>query len=202
MIAGLLSAIVFACASACGVALAQILCGDVTPLEDAPQPSRLSPLVPIGTFTVLGLVMALRHAGPLQLGTVALISVPLAGSWYADAKKGIVPDAFTLLPLALIFITIIIHHSWFVAISSIVTGAAFAIAALLSRGRGMGWGDAKLAAVAGALLGLPWSMGVLGAACFAATVVSVVRNRGTQPIAFAPYIVVAVVSAIALTVHA
>ena len=66
----------------------------------------------------------------------------------------------------------------------------------------MGWGDAKLAALAGALLGLPWSLGILGIACFAATIVSIARNRGTQPMAFAPYIVIAVIIAVAFTVRA
>ncbi len=201
MIADVLSAIVFACAAACGIAIAQMLCADLTPLDGAPEPGRLSPAIPIAAFSALGLIMAMRGAGVTQLGIVALIGVPLSGSWYADAKKGIVPDLFTIVPLAIILIAVCLHHSWFVAVSALVTGGAFGAAALLSRGRGMGWGDAKLAAIAGALLGLPWSLGVLGAACFAATLVSVIRNRGTQPIAFAPYIVVSVLLAVAITVH-
>ncbi len=202
MIAAILCAVVFACSAACGIALAQVLCADVAPLDGAPEPSRLSPAVPIAAFSVLGVIVALRGAPPLQLGLIALVGIPLAGSWYADAKKGLVPDVFTMAPLALIAIAVLLHHTWFVAVSAAVTGGAFGLAALLSRGRGMGWGDAKLAAVAGALLGLPWSLGVLGIACFAATLVSVVRNRGTQPIAFAPYIVVSVLIAVAMTVHA
>jgi prepilin signal peptidase PulO-like enzyme (type II secretory pathway) len=201
MIAALLCAVVFACSAACGIALAQTLCSGVESFEGAPEPSRLSPAVPVITFAVLGIIMALRGAGALQLGTVALVGVALAGSWHADAKHGIVPDLFTLVPLGIIAIAVMLHHTWFIAVSALVTGGAFAIAALLSRGRGMGWGDAKLAAVSGALLGLPWSLGVLGVACFGATVVAVVRHRGTKPIAFAPYIVVACLSAIALTVH-
>ncbi len=202
MLAAILCGVLFACSAACGIAIAHMLCSDISPLEDAPEPSRLSPAIPVAAFALLGAVMALRGAHPLQLGIVALVGIPLAGCWYADARKGLVPDLFTLAPLGIVAVAIVLHHSWFVAISAAVTGAAFATAALLSRGRGMGWGDAKLATLAGALLGLPWSLGVLGAACFAATLVSVVRNRGTKPIAFAPYIVVAVMVAVALTVHA
>jgi prepilin signal peptidase PulO-like enzyme (type II secretory pathway) len=202
MIAALVLAFVFACAAGCGVALAQLLCARVEPAQDGPPPQQLHPAIPVAATALVGLLMGLHHATPFQTAVVALLCVPLSGAWFADARRGIVPDAFTLIPLAAVAIEIVIHHSWFVGVSAAVTGGAFAAAALLSRGRGMGWGDAKLAALAGALLGLPWSVGVLGLACFAATVVSVVRTRGTQPIAFAPYIVIAVLADIGLTVHA
>jgi prepilin signal peptidase PulO-like enzyme (type II secretory pathway) len=202
MIAALLLAFVFGCAAACGVALAQLLCANVEPLEGAPPAQQLHPAIPIALSALVGVSLGFHGATPAQTVIVALLCVPLSGAWYADARKGIVPDLFTLAPLAAVALAVVLHHTWFVAISAIVTGGTFAAAALLSRGRGMGWGDAKLAALAGALLGLPWSVGVLGLACFAATVVSVIRTRGTQPIAFAPYIVIAVLADIGLTVHA
>jgi prepilin signal peptidase PulO-like enzyme (type II secretory pathway) len=202
MIGAILLAFVFACAAACGVALAQVLCAHVEPLEGGPPAQQLHPAIPIAVTALVGFLVGLHHATPFQTAVVALVCVPLSGAWYADARKGIVPDAFTLIPLAAVAIEVVIQHAWLVGVSALVTGGAFAVAALLSRGRGMGWGDAKLAALAGALLGLPWSVGVLGVACFAATVVSVVRTRGTQPIAFAPYIVIAVLADIGLTVHA
>jgi prepilin signal peptidase PulO-like enzyme (type II secretory pathway) len=202
MLGAVILAFVFACAAACGLALAQVLCAHVEPPEGGPPPQQLHPAIPIALSALVGFLLGLHGASPMQTAIVALLCVPLNGAWYADARKGIVPDAFTLIPLALVACAVVLHHTWFVAISGLVTGGAFAIAALLSRGRGMGWGDAKLAALAGALLGLPWSVGVLGLACFAATVVSVIRTRGTQPIAFAPYIVIAVLADIGLTVHA
>ncbi|HLI97174.1 MAG TPA: prepilin peptidase [Candidatus Baltobacteraceae bacterium] len=202
MIAAILLAFVFGCAAACGVALAQALCAHVEPLEGGPPPQNLHPALPIAVTALVGFLLGLHHATPLQTAIVALLCVPLTGAWYADARKGVVPDAFTLVPLAAVALEVVLHHTWFVAVSAAVTGGAFTAAALISRGRGMGWGDAKLAALAGALLGLPWSVGVLGLACFAATVVSVVRTRGTQPIAFAPYIVIAILADVGLTVHA
>ena len=198
----LLSGFIFACSAAIALAIAQMICSRIEAFPDGPRRVNLHPAVPLIFMVALGLILAARGANALQLATVALLGVPLVGAWYADSHTGIIPDLFTLVPLAVIGIFVIVQHSWFIAVWAIVTFAAFAFAALLSRGRGMGWGDAKLAGVAGAVLGIPWSFGVLGVACLAATIASVIRDRGTRPIAFGPYISVAVLVAIAFMVHA
>ncbi|HEV3154093.1 MAG TPA: A24 family peptidase [Candidatus Baltobacteraceae bacterium] len=197
----LLSSFIFACAAAAGIAAAQMLIARVERFQDGPPPRRLHPAVPIAFMAALGFLLALRGANTMQLSIVAILGVPLIGSWYSDAQKGIVPDVFTLVPLAGIAVYVVLHHAWAIALYSGVTFGAFGCAALISRGKGMGWGDAKLAAVAGAILGLPWSFGVLGTACLTATIVSIVRDRGKAPIAFAPYISVFVLLATTLIVH-
>ncbi len=189
------------CASACGVIVSALLCARIEAFEDGPAPRLLHPAIPIAAVAALGALIALRGATPAQLGIVALVSFPLSGVWYADSRKGIVPDVFTLLPLAVIAAAVIVRHSWFVAVSALLVFAVFAAGAALSKGRGMGWGDAKLAALVAAVLGLQGSLLTLALACFAATIVSVVRDRGTRPIAFGPYIVVATLVAIVTTVH-
>lgn len=196
-----LSSFIFACSAAVGITLAQMLLSRTESLEDGPRRVNLHPAVPVVFMAILGIVLAVRGAGTAQLATAALLGVPLIGSWYADSHKGIIPDAFTLLPLAAICIFAFVSHSWMIPVFALVTFVVFACAALLSRGRGMGWGDAKLAGVAGAVLGLPWSFGVLGVACLAATVTSIVRDRGKSPVAFGPYISVCVLLAIAWMVH-
>jgi len=198
----LLSAFIFACSAAVGIAAAQMACSRIEPFEDGPRRVNLHPAIPIAFMIALGVVLANRGANTLQLATTALLGVPLIGSWYADSRTGIIPDVFTLVPLGAIGAFVVVQHAWYVALWAVLTFAAFASAALLSRGRGMGWGDAKLAGVAGAVLGIPWSFGVLGVACLAATITSIVRDRGKAPIAFGPYISVSVLIAIALTVHA
>ncbi len=195
-------AFIFACAAGCGVLAAMLICSRTEAFADGPSSRALHPAIPIALFALLGPLLAARGGTVGQLGIVALLGVPLAGIWYADARKGIVPDVFTLFPLAIIAVSVLIHHSWFVAISAAFLFVVFAVAAALSKGRGMGWGDAKLAALTGAVLGLESSMLALALACFAATVVSVIRDRGTKPIAFAPYIIVAIVMAMAFSVHA
>lgn len=188
----LLSAFIFGCAASVAVALAQLLIARVPDLGDAPRRTNLHPAIPVAFTAALGVLLAARGAETLQLAVIALLAVPLVGSWYSDAHKGIIPDWFTLLPLAIIAVYVILHHAWAVALFAAITFAIFACAALISRGRGMGWGDAKLAGVAGAILGLPGSFGVLGVACLAATIASIVRDRGKTPVAFGPYIAVSV----------
>ena len=199
MIAILAFGFIYACAAACGIIAAHLICSRVPQLEDAPAPANLHPAIPVALFAFLGTMLAGSGAGIKELGLVALMGVPLVGAWYSDALKGIVPDAFTLIPLAVVAVATIIQHSWGIALSVAVIFVAFAASAWLSKGRGMGWGDAKLAALCGAVLGLPIGLLTLAAACFAATVISVVRDRGTKPIAFAPYIVICVFAAILLT---
>jgi prepilin signal peptidase PulO-like enzyme (type II secretory pathway) len=115
--------------------------------------------------------------------------------------KGIIPDYFTLAPLALVAFYVLLHHAWFVGISAIVLFIPFALAALISHGRGMGWGDAKLVAFGGAVLGMQSALLGFALACFAATFVSVLRDRGKTPVAFGPYLVAAIAIVIAVQVH-
>lgn len=197
----ILSSFIFACSAAVGIAVAQLLTARVEPLEDGPRRINLHPAIPVAFMVFIGIVLAVRGANVLQLATVALLGVPLIGSWYSDSQTGIIPDAFTLLPLALIGVYAVAIHTWQIALWGLIAFAVFACAALLSRGRGMGWGDAKLAGVAGAVLGMPWSFGVLGVACLAATIASIVRDRGKSPVAFGPYISVSVLLSIAAMVH-
>ncbi len=192
---------IYACAATCGVVAAHFVCARFERHDDGPAPIRLHPAIPIVFFSLLGIVVAARGGNVAQLGTIALLGIPLVGAWYSDARTGIVPDVFTLAPLGIIAIGVLLHHTWWIAISAIVIFGAFALAATLSRGRGMGWGDAKLAMLGGAALGLPVSLLTLAVACFAATVVSVIRTRGTQPIAFAPYIVIAMLLAFGVSIH-
>ncbi|MHB8432757.1 MAG: prepilin peptidase [Candidatus Tyrphobacter sp.] len=194
-------AFIYACAATCGIIAADFVCARIQRHDDGPAPMWLHPAVPIVLFALLGIVVAARGGNLAQLGTIALLGVPLVGAWYSDARTGIVPDAFTLAPLGIIALGVLLHHTWWIAISAVVVFAAFALAATFSRGRGMGWGDAKLAMLTGAALGLQTSLLALAVACFAATVVSVIRNKGTQPIAFAPYIVVAMLLAFGFSVH-
>ncbi len=195
-------AFIFACSAACGVFAGMLVAARIDRFEDGPAPRLLHPSIPIVLFAVLGYALALRGGSVSQLGTVALLALPLAGAWYVDARKGIVPDIFTLVPLAIIGISIVVQHTWVVGVSTVFIFAVFATAAVLSKGRGMGWGDAKLAALTGAVLGLQSSLLALALACFAATIVSVIRDRGAKPIAFAPYMIVATLAAIAVSVHA
>jgi len=194
-------AVIFGCAGFCGVILAVLVCGKIAPLEDSPHSRKVHPAAVIAGAALFGIVLALRLTPVAQLGLSALICVPLAAAWYSDSLRGVIPDAFTLGPLAIVAGYVIITHSWWIALSAVVPFVPFAIAAAFSKGRGMGWGDVKLVALGGAVLGMQASILVFALACFAATAVSVIRDRGKSPIAFGPYLVAAVILAMAVQEH-
>jgi prepilin signal peptidase PulO-like enzyme (type II secretory pathway) len=199
ILAAILFVFIFICSAACGIAIAQLTMqrGEgPLPLADART------IVPAAFMAALAIVLERRGASISQLGLIALLGVPFVAAWYADSIQQRIPAIVTTASLALVFGVLLLHHNWFAMISGVVTFAAFAAAAALTKGRGMGWEEAKLAALAGAALSIPSSFIVLAVACLAATVVSVIKNRGTQPIAFAPYIAVTVLGAFGLFVHA
>jgi prepilin signal peptidase PulO-like enzyme (type II secretory pathway) len=127
-----------------------------------------------------------------------MLCVALTAIWCTDVRYGIVPDVFTLVPLAIIFAVGLARHEWLIFGSAAVPFAAFAGAALLSHGRGMGWGDVKLATLGGAVLGLEASLVAFSLSCLAAALYAYARGQKDVPIAFAPYLV----AAIALTIPA
>ena len=72
----------------------------------------------------------------------------------------------------------------------------------MSRGRGMGWGDAKLAALGGALLGAREAALAFMLAAVAAAVIArraaCARDIAPRPIAFGPYLAAAIVAMLPL----
>ncbi len=194
-------AVIFGCAGFCGVILATLACSGFARPDDSLPSHPLQPLAVIIGAAAFGIVLALRSIAVPQLGLSALICVPLAAACYSDNSRGVIPDFFTLGPLAIVAVYVIITHSWWIALSAVVPFVPFAIAAACSKGRGMGWGDAKLVALGGSIIGMQASVLVFALACFAATAVSVIRDRGKSPVAFGPYLIAAVILAMAVQEH-
>jgi prepilin signal peptidase PulO-like enzyme (type II secretory pathway) len=113
-------------------------------------------------------------------------------------RTGIIPDYFTLVPLVLVLGLAVFTHQYRPVVSALVVFVPFAIMAAFTRGRGMGWGDVKLATLGGAVLMLPLSFFALALACLAAALGAAVRGRTREPIAFAPYLVASIAVAISL----
>lgn len=194
----LLSMVSYATLSAVGVYAAQLTCAGIEPLPDGPPSGK--PHVPyvIGACALIGAVSAARGLPPLMLVIFCLVCGVLSAIWYADIVCGIVPDIFSVLPLLTIAVAAGLAGRWDIIISAGIPMIPFAIVAAMTRGRGMGWGDTKLAGLGGALLGMQDAVLAFGIASVVAIVVSRFRADRTRPIAFGPYLVLGIVIPLAL----
>ncbi len=192
MIAVIAAALFFASLAFIAVSASRAICTGVTPDEDGPPAGKPPYAVLVAASALLGGLLLYWHATPLQLGVAAIVLFALVACWCSDALCGMVPDVFTLTPLAALLLFSLAQHNWDIWFSALVAFAPFAVAALFSRGRGMGWGDVKLVALSGAALGAPLVVFVLAAACGVAAVMhGLSRTKRNGPIAFAPYIAAA-----------
>ncbi len=191
MIAVLAAAAFFACIAFIAVHASRTVCADVAPEDDGPKPGTPPVAVLIAASALLGALMVRFGALPLQIGISAIVLFSLVASWCSDTTCGIVPDLFTLVPLAALALFSVAQRDWTIIASAAVVFVPFAIAAILSRGYGMGWGDAKLVALCGAALGAPLALVALTLACAAAAIGDRFRRTRGRPIAFAPYIALA-----------
>jgi prepilin signal peptidase PulO-like enzyme (type II secretory pathway) len=192
-------------------AAAAVLCGAVAwwgsvlgarlaraqpPLDDAPPPVRYRQW----PFVVLGSIVGAASAHDVATPEVLLIAVViglLAACAAADLRCGIIPDRCSLGVLALVLIVSGFRHDWYPGIGAAVLAVAFACTALISRGRGMGWGDVKLAAAGGALLGPADAALAFAAAAMLAYALALRAGRASQPIAFGPYLAASTAIALA-----
>lgn len=178
---------VFAVAGWAGALLGTLLCAGREPFADGPTPMRIHPWM----FAVASAVVGIGVARQMDAGHVsifALAAVACCACAAADLQYGVVPDLVTLVPLAILVLVAIARRDYGVLISAAFVGLPFAVVALSSKGRGMGWGDVKLATLGGALVGAPnavFAFVIAGIAAFAIGRFFL----GGRPIAFAPYLV-------------
>jgi prepilin signal peptidase PulO-like enzyme (type II secretory pathway) len=193
--------LLFGAAALLAVFCAELICARIEPFADGPPSMSPRPWLVVAVMALAGGFVALHgFAGSvLAVGTVAAFA--LAGCWYCDLARGIIPDFFTLFPLGCLVVYALTQGEWRVLISAAIPFVPFALAALMSRGRGMGWGDAKLVALGGAVLGVQASLVAFALSCFAAGIVARLRGQRGTPIAFAPYLVVAATAALALGIY-
>ncbi len=181
----------FGCVALIGSELSRLYCSRITPFPDGPAPRRAPVIALIVAAAIVGGVLSAWKTPPLQMGVAAIVVFSLVACWCSDAVCGIVPDVFTLAPLAAILLFALSHRNWEVWWSAAVPAAFFAGAALLTHGKGMGWGDVKLVALTGAALGAPLALLALPAACIAAVIGQRLLGTRYRAMAFAPYIAAA-----------
>lgn len=197
----LLSIAGFVLSSFAGLYAGRVFCAGMEPLPDGPPPSNPHPELVLIVAGILGAYTSARGLPPVSLGIFALVCGVLSAIWYADLSRGTIPDPFTLLPLGAIGVAAALSGRWEIIASAVIPAIPFIIMAALSHGRGLGWGDAKLAALGGALIGMQNAVLGFGIACIFAIVIARFRPDRTRPIAFAPYMVLAIAVPLALQGH-
>lgn len=188
----------FGLAAYFGTQIGARICAGRAPFADGPSPID-PPAWPFAAFGALvGAAAALHGDGAPQFTVLWLLTIALSAGAFADFRRGIVPDLCTLPPLAALVAGALLRHDLAPAAGALLVGFPFALAAAVSRGRGMGWGDVKLAALGGALLGAHDATFALFGACLAAYAWAMFRRRAAQPTALAPYLIGALAIALVL----
>jgi prepilin signal peptidase PulO-like enzyme (type II secretory pathway) len=194
----MLAAVLFGAAGWSGTLVAERLCAGRVPFDDGPASVAFArwPFALAGAG--IGFALAAQGEPAARLGLLVFVMLALAGCCAADLACGLLPDPLTLVPLAVVAGAGVAAHDWAPLLSAAVVFVPFALAAAVSRGRGMGWGDAKLAALGGALLG---AREAAFAFMLAAVVAAIIARRTTgarRPIAFGPYLAAAIVAMLPL----
>jgi prepilin signal peptidase PulO-like enzyme (type II secretory pathway) len=179
---------------ACGLAawvgslMGRALCSRYVPFEDGPPPVAVRPSVMAFAGVCIGIGVSLHHLSCAQLATTVLVVFVLAAVTVSDFALGIVPDMFTLIPLAGVVVPAAFARNYAPLLSGMLVALPFAIAAIASHGRGMGWGDVKTTALGAALLGPQEALLAFMLASAGAVVASRFPKLRGRPIAFAPYL--------------
>ncbi|TAM56275.1 hypothetical protein EPN52_14250 [bacterium] len=186
-----------AVAAYAGASVALLAVRGLPPVAGAP-PARRAPLpLLVAGGGAVGALQAAHGTGSMGAGLAALLIFALSASWTTDVTRGVVFDLFALAPLAALTVAAALRAHWGVPIAALVLALPFALTALLTRGRGMGWGDVELAALGGAVLGIQTAAILFAAVSLAAYGVAMLR-RTRGPIAFAPYLATAIMTGLAL----
>jgi leader peptidase (prepilin peptidase)/N-methyltransferase len=196
VLSGVLGAALFAAAGWLGKFLADMWFGAIEREDDGPLPVTLPQWVYVVAPACVGLTVGIRSAQPVQVAILLLAVVSLAACAAIDCRTGLIPDMFTLGPLILVLSFAALRHEWAPILGALFAFVPFAAIAAISRGRGMGWGDVKLATLGGALVGMS---GITLAVAMASAWVflsGAFRGRPRRPIAFGPYLVVSIGAAV------
>jgi prepilin signal peptidase PulO-like enzyme (type II secretory pathway) len=191
-----LAGLLFAGAGWIGAFGGELLCAGRAPYGDGPAPIAFGRM-PFAAFgACIGLALAVHGEPPVHLAVLLVVTVALAGASAADLTCGALPDALTIGPLVLVIATGVASLDWAPAIGAAFVAVPFAVAALVSRGRGMGWGDVKLAALGGALLGVADATLAFMLAALAAYVMARRTASLRRPVAFGPYLAASIAASL------
>lgn len=195
---GAFGAALFGLAGWLGRLLADTWYGTLEREADGPPAGAIPVWVFVAAPACLGAIVGVRGAMPLQLAVAIVAVIALTVCAATDVRTGMIPDAFTLGPLVVVLAVAALEREWMPLFGAVFAFVPFAGIAAVSRGRGMGWGDVKLATLGGALVGMGGITLAVAMASLAACVVGVVGGRARRPIAFGPYLAASIGAALGL----
>jgi prepilin signal peptidase PulO-like enzyme (type II secretory pathway) len=197
ILTSLIAAGVFAGASYLGIELSKIVgkhtvrSGEAASAPDGIRDAS-HPLSLIGGGALFGAVIAWRGMDWQTMALAASVCISLAACWHSALAHGTISDYFTLVPLGAIGLSSLVQQNWPLLLSVIAAFVPFAAMAYITKEKGMGWDDAKLAAFGGAILGMQLSLLAYAVACVVAVIVAWACKRTAERILFAPYMISAI----------
>ena len=157
-------------------------------------------------FSAVALLLYSQTLGLSIIETVflAVVLFCLAGIFFADTLSGIIPDQFVAVLIITVLFFIGFTDSsalpWYI-ITAIFSSGLFLALYLVTKGRGMGFGDVKFAFAMGLILGFPLILVGLYTAFLTATAISLIlvlagrKKLHGGTIAFGPFLVAGTIAA-------
>lgn len=156
------------------------------------------PLVELTTgvltlFTVYYSLFVL-HLSLLAVVYYLLITYALIVIFVSDFRYTTIPDQVVYPAIGLAFIWTFINNSWLFLPAGVVAAGFFFLLVFVTRGKGMGMGDVKLAGLMGLILGFPKIIITLMLAFLTGAIVGVIlvllgRKRLKEHVPFGPFLV-------------
>lgn len=153
------------------------------------------PLIEILTGAIFASLWSLTGVSLTIYGLSVLVFFLYIVILIYDARHKIIPDPLVLAAIGLgILLRLIVHASISDWLAGPILFSFFALIWLLSKGRAMGFGDAKLALSIGLLLGLPLGLSAVVLAFWIGTVYSLflIGRKGLtmkSEVPFAPFLI-------------
>lgn len=196
MLEPILGAVFFGLASYVGILLGSTV--SAVPFDDGPQPAEPPSAWIVAGAALVGFFSLAESPNAKHVVIDAIVVCALAAIWCTDVRFGLVPDVFTIVPLVIVVGVGLMNGEPWPLVSAFIAFVPFACLAIVSKGVGMGWGDVKLAALGGAVLGGETALLAFAVGAVVAVLVAYRRGRQRQVIAFAPYLAAAIAVALPL----
>ena len=167
---------------------------------DNPLPWQY-PIVEIGTGVLFLLILGRPSGSPVQMVLGAVVITMLMFSLVFDAKYMILPDWSTVVLIIVAGLRLFLNgFEWHFLISGLGAMGFLSFLYLITKGKGMGFGDVKLAIFMGLWLGWPRILVAFYVAFIVGAVVGVIlmvkkKLKRKSIIAFGPFLILGIIVA-------